>query len=102
MTITISGCATEAEAQYFSALACEWQAIRHAEENGNFRSATSLRRDYSDRLRAGMRSAAKASEVEKARRDGWVYSAAMSALEPKGHMAELADGWMPKWVKVPT
>lgn len=22
--------------------------------------------------------------------------------EPKGHMAELADGWMPDWVKVPT
>lgn len=22
--------------------------------------------------------------------------------EPKGHMAELADGWMPEWVKVPT
>jgi len=22
--------------------------------------------------------------------------------EPRGHMAELADGWMPEWVKVPT
>ena len=25
-----------------------------------------------------------------------------SLAEPKGHMAELADGWMPEWVKVPT
>lgn len=22
--------------------------------------------------------------------------------EPKGHLAELADGWLPEWVKVPT
>ena len=26
----------------------------------------------------------------------------VSLAEPKGHMAELADGWMPEWVKVPT
>lgn len=41
-----------------------------------------------------------AEEMRRRVRDAGLHDIAKG--EPKGHMAELADGWMPDWVKVPT
>ena len=56
---------------------------------------------------AASRRARRAQEVSRTRA-AWQAdfrrqrSRVASLAEPKGHMAELADGWMPDWVKVPT
>lgn len=45
---------------------------------------------------------ARRSRAMLVREHAAAASEVSSLAEPKGHMAELADGWMPEWVKVPT
>lgn len=75
-------------------------AVSHAEEHQRAAKAEA------DRLTAEYRAERQANglakEQRKAARLLCQGPTLGSLLEIKGHMAELADGWMPEWVKVPT
>lgn len=61
--------------------------------------------EWAARLQAGMDARGHRNWLKakmRSRRLAAQCSAFVSVTEPKGHMAELADGWMPDWVKVPT
>lgn len=75
-------------------------AVSHAEEHQRAAKAEADR--LTAEYRAERRARALAKEQRKAARLLCKGPTVGSLLEIKGHMAELADGWMPDWVKVPT